>query len=306
MKYYPFLTLLTGLIACNNDCPTPIIDDFEKGVGNLVENKNLDEASGLAASYTNQGMMWSHNDSGDINRIFLMDSLGKGTKEFYLEGAVNRDWEDMSISKFSDGNYIYVGDIGDNLAVYPSCTIYRVKEPNIASQAVQASNSITLKDVQKINYVYPDGARDAECMFIDHDTKDIYILSKRDLKQRLYRLPYPQSYTQTITAEFVEEVAFSTALNTMFYITAGDISPDNKEILIRNYGQIYHWRRADGESIAQALLRPAKLLDYTYSASEEAQGEGIAFSRTGIDYYTIGEATDYKLPVKLFRYARKK
>lgn len=114
MKYYPFLTLLTGLIACNNDCPTPIIDDFEKGVGNLVENKNLDEASGLAASYTNQGMMWSHNDSGDTNRIFLMDSLGKGTKEFYLEGAVNRDWEDMAISKFSDGNYIYVGDIGDN------------------------------------------------------------------------------------------------------------------------------------------------------------------------------------------------
>jgi hypothetical protein len=88
-------------------------------------------------------------------------------------------------------------------------------------------------------------------MFIDHDTKDIYILSKRDLKQRLYKLPYPQSYTQTITAEFVEEVSFSTALNTMFYITAGDISPDNKEILIRNYGQIYHWRRADGESIAK-------------------------------------------------------
>jgi hypothetical protein len=46
-----------------------------------------------------------------------MDSLGKGTKEFYLEGAVNRDWEDMAISKFSDGT-IYMWEI---LAIIWQC-----------------------------------------------------------------------------------------------------------------------------------------------------------------------------------------
>jgi len=38
----------------------------------------------------------------------------------------------------------------------------------------------TLSNVQKITFKYPDGAKDAECMLIDQQSKDIYILSKRE------------------------------------------------------------------------------------------------------------------------------
>ncbi|WP_044172160.1 hypothetical protein [Flectobacillus major] len=300
--------LILGLLISCDDNPTPIdtpIDTFEAGANvGSIQNKALDEASGIIASYTNPGMLWVHNDSGDSNRIFLIDNKGQGTKEFYLEGATNRDWEDIAITKFDDGNYLYIADIGDNNAQYPSCTIYRVLEPNTSSQTVQASSKITLTGVKAINFVYPDGPRDAECMMIDHATKDIYILSKRENKQRLYRLKYPQSYTQTTTAEFVEEVSFSTAINQLFYITAGDISPDNQEILVRNYGQIFHWRRKTGETLPQVLLRPASLTNYNYDASKEAQGEGICFSLDAKGYFTIGETTDYNLPVNLYWYAR--
>ncbi|MDH4462297.1 MAG: hypothetical protein QE277_12800 [Flectobacillus sp.] len=293
------------VIACKEKTVEAVPNDNFDGATDqgLIENTDIDEASGLVASLNNKNMLWTHNDSGDKNRIFSIDTLGKGKREFYLEGAENRDWEDMAISSFEDGAYLYVADFGDNIAQYSDCTIYRFLEPKINSATPQSN---TIKNVQKISYRYSDGARDAECLLIDHKTKDIYILTKREFKQRLYRLPYPQSYTQMMTAEFVEDVSFSTAINTLFYITAGDVSQDNQELLVRNYGTIYHWRRAANETIPMMLARPASLLPYNYNSTKEPQGEGICFAKNGLGYYTIGETSDALVPVHLYWYARQK
>ncbi len=302
-KGFLFLSML--IVACEKT-PTIITpnDNFDGAVDKgLLENPEIDEASGLAPSLSNEGVLWTHNDSGDKNRIFSIDTVGKGKREFYLEGAENRDWEDMAITSFEDGPYLYVADFGDNIAQYSDCAIYRLPEPSINS-TTPLSN--TVKKVQKISYRYPDGARDAECLLIDHKTKDIYILTKREAKQRLYRLAYPQSYTQMMTAEFVEEVSFSTAINALFYITAGDVSQDNQELLVRNYGTIYHWRRAANETIPMMLARPALVLPYNYNSAKEPQGEGICFAKNGSGYYTIGETSDALVPVHLYWYARQK
>ncbi|MEA5257035.1 hypothetical protein VB264_04505 [Arcicella aquatica] len=292
--------LLLSLVACEEK-PTPITisDNFDNPTDlGLIENKAIDEASGLIASQTNKGYLWTHNDSGDSNRIFLMDKAGKGLYEFYLQGATNRDWEAISSVTFPEGSYLYVGEIGDNNAQYDEYAIYKVAEPTIAANTPSVN---TLTNVQKITFKYPDGAKDAECMLIDQETKDIYILSKREKNQRLYRIPYPQSFSQTITAEFVEEVSFSVANNQGFYITDGSISADNQEILIKNYLQVFHWRRQTNESIPSALKRAASLLPYT----AEPQGEGISFSYDGSSFYTISEESDNKIPVHLYQSKRK-
>ena len=263
-----------------------------------IENKQINEASGIVASYRNKGLIWTHNDSGDKNRIFTMDASGKGTREFYLEGTSNRDWEAISMASFPEGSFIYVGDIGDNNAQFPTCAIYRVQEPEITASTPQSN---TLQNVQKITYKYSDGARDSEAFLIDQTSKDIYIISKRELSKRLYRLPYPQSYSQTNTAEFVQELTFSVGATTPFYIVDGNISVDNKEIIIKNYLQIFHWRRNTNESIPDALKRTPTMLPYT----AEPQGEGVCFAQDGSGYYTLSEEGPNKLPVKLYSYKRK-
>lgn len=265
----------------------------------VIENKGqIPEASGIVASYRNKGYLWTHNDSGDRNRIFLLDSKGQGTREFNLEGATNRDWEAISMAQFPEGSYIYVGEIGDNNAVHPESAIYRVLEPDINATTAQ---SVTLKGVQKITFKYPDGPRDAECFLIDQVTKDIFIISKRENTKRLYKLPYPQSYTQTTTVEFVQELNFSNIPGTPSYITDGNVSVDNKEIIIKNYLQIFHWRRNTDESIPDALKRTPKMQPYFV----EPQGEGICFAQDGSGYYTLSEEGPKKLPVKLYFYKRK-
>lgn len=263
-----------------------------------IENKQINEASGIVASYRNKGLLWTHNDSGDKNRIFTIDASGKGTREFYLESTFNRDWEAISTASFLGGSFIYVGDIGDNNAEFPTCAIYRVQEPEITALTPQSN---TLQNVQKITYKYSDGARDAEAFLIDQTSKDIYIISKRESSKRLYRLPYPQSFTQTNTAEFVQELTFSAGSGTPLFIVDGNVSVDNKEIIIKNYLQIFHWRRNTNESIPDALKRTPTILPYT----AEPQGEGVCFFQDGSGYYTVSEEGPNKLPVKLYSYKRK-
>jgi hypothetical protein len=295
MKKY----LLAILCVSCTEMMTPI-DSFNDSQDlGLIENVGqIQEASGIVASYRNKGFLWTHNDSGDRNRIFLLDANGKGTREFNLEGATNRDWEAISMAQFPEGSYLYVGEIGDNNAVHPESAIYRVPEPDVTATTAQY---VTLKNVQKISFKYPDGPRDAECFLIDQYSKDIFIISKRENNKRLYKLSYPQSYTQTTTAEFVQELNFSNIPGTPSYITDGNISVDNKEIIIKNYLQVFHWRRNTNESIPDALKRTPTMLPYT----AEPQGEGVCFSQDGSGYYTISETGPNFLPVHLYFYKRK-
>ncbi len=294
MKKY----LLVLLCVSCTEMITPT-DSFENSQDlGTIENNQIKESSGIVASYRNKGFIWTHNDSGDKNRIFAMDANGKGNREFYLEGASNRDWEAISMATFPEGSFIYVGDIGDNNNEFLTSTIYRVPEPEITASTPQSN---TLQNVQKITYKYADGARDAEAFLIDQSSKDIYIISKRESSKRLYRLPFPQSYNQTMTAEFVQELTFSAGSGTPLYIVDGNVSLDNKEIIIKNYLQIFHWRRNTNESIPDALKRTPKATPYT----PEPQGEGICFAQNGSGYYTLSEEGPNKSAVKLYFYKRK-
>jgi hypothetical protein len=295
MKKY--LLILVSFFSCSEMiAPSNNFEDYQD-LG-IIENKQINEASGIVASYKNKGLLWTHNDSGDKNRIFSIDASGKGTREFYLEGASNRDWEAISMAQFPEGSFIYVGEIGDNNAEFPTCAIYRVPEPEITASTPQSN---TLKNVQKITYKYPDGARDAEAFLIDQSSKDIYIISKRESSKRLYRLPYPQSFTLTNTAEFVQELTFSVGTAQPLYIVDGNVSVDNQEIIIKNYLQIFHWRRSTNETIPEALKRTPKTQPYF----AEPQGEGLCFAQDGSGYYTLSEEGNNKMPVKLYFYKRK-
>jgi hypothetical protein len=283
--------------------PRPILAEFE-GVQTAgeIDNLDIDEASGLIASNNLEGYFWTHNDSGDLNRIFLIDKTAKWKGTYYLNGAENRDWEDIAIDKAANNeNYLYLADIGDNFANYNnSYVIYKVKEPN--SLPTNIGNQY-LDNIEKIRFKYPDGSRDAETLLIDHATKDMYIVTKREAKVRVYQLPYPQSTTVENTAIFIAELPFGLPLaGVPTGATAGDISTDNTEIIIKNYFQIFYWKLAKNETIKAALSRSYdKLLPYTPAAQEE----GISFGPQNNGYYTIGEAGDSKNIVKLYFYKRK-
>lgn len=304
-------------LFCANGCKSPQSDinpqDDSQEVSTLfraaattgeVENADLDEASGLANSRSNPDFLWSHNDSGGEPTLYLMTLQGADSGRYQLAGAQNTDWEDLAIGAGPDDNinYLYAADIGDNRAVRSSLNIYRVPEPDVSirfEQNGQGNNvqvdlpaEATLNNVETINFVYEDGARDAESLFVDPATKDIYIITKREPSVILYRLPFPQSTTERNTAERVMVLPYT-------FVVAADISPSGNEILIKNYSNVYHWAKTGNETIQELLATTPNRLNY----QAEPQGEAIAWSSDESSFFTISESSGSS-PVAIYRYDR--
>src|SRR5690606_19862954 len=82
----------------------------------VISDRGIPEASGAAHSEDDPGYLGVLQDSGSAPRLYLLKHDGTLTDSSTLDGAVNRDWEDMALANGPTGgkSYLYVGDIGDN------------------------------------------------------------------------------------------------------------------------------------------------------------------------------------------------
>jgi hypothetical protein len=298
-----FFLLFAGVMffSCSSDKPElePEMPEMEIDTvvfedrisAGTLDNKSIDEASGMAMSVLNENAFWTHNDSGDKARLFLVSTSAQYQATCTLEDAANRDWEDISVAKdpVSGKSRIFIGDIGDNNAVYDYGTIYILDEP-----VISANKDITVSQFDKMTFRYEDGKRDAETLMVDPLTGDIYIVSKRESSVQVYRISYPFNYSDTVTANRLMSIPFT-------QMVGGDISVDGTEILLKNYNKVWYWPRKKGKTIAEALSQ--KPFETTYI--QEPQGEAICWSRDGKSFFTISEESPFKATPILYRYDRK-
>ena len=259
----------------------------------LIESADLVEASGIVESRKNDHVIWSHNDRNHFNRIFALNTQGTHLGSFWIEGVENRDWEDIAIGPgpVEGLDYIYIADVGDNYSEYELKYIYRFPEPAVSFNQEPVEESIY--NVETITFQYPDGMRDSETMMLDPLSKDIYVVSKRELDDiRVYRAPYPQSTVEVIILDHV-------ATLNLWQVVGGDISPSGLEILMKTYTNMYYWTRNPGQELWQAFDSEPVILPYI----EEMQGEAVCWAADSMGYYTLSEE-NYGFPVHLFFYPR--
>ncbi len=285
-----FVCSIFFFTSCNSPDPSGLSMNFNATpTVSLVQPANLLlEASGLVHSIKQNGLLWTHEDSGQANDLFLITDKGQIAGKYRLN-VPNYDWEDLAIGPGPVANetYLYLADIGANDNARDIRTIYRLPEPANLQAPVPPTDAIQFR--------FPDGGYDAETVLLDPLTKDIYIVTKFLAKANLYRLAYPQATNKVTTAEKMGQMTVGGDL------TGGATSTDGKELIVRAYTGIYYWQRKDGETFAQTLLRNYdKSLPYVF----EPQGEAVCFERTGKGYFTISEIGKATL-VNLYYYARK-
>jgi hypothetical protein len=270
----------------NNKEKTAAIFAAAVDVGQI--DKRLNEASGLVASFKNRKCFWALNDSGNPAEVFLIDDSAKTKLVCKLSGARNRDWEDIAIGSGpqSGKKYLYVAEIGDNNAKYDFKYLYRFEEPSLKKGSEQI-----ITDVEKLVVKMPDGKRDTETLMIDQSTNDLYIVSKREANARVYLQKFP--YPDTLKPIKVLELPFN-------WVTSGSISPNGKEVLIKNYTAIYYWKRAQEKSLVELLAKPPLEIPYDL----EPQGEAICFTNDGSGFFTLSETRDGAPMAKLKFYKR--
>ena len=278
--------LLTGLLT---GCEQPVQNEtlFELGKSQGTnKNKRLEEVSGLAASIANSGYFWAHNDSGNPSELFLLNEKAATVKTFTLQ-VENRDWEDIALGPGPEENtnYLYVGDIGDNLSRYAVKYIYRLREPSIdAPEEILDFDTLIVK--------LSDEVRDSETLLSDPVSKNLYLVSKQNHHAGLYELSYPFN-VDTLIAELVCDLPLK-------HINGGSISPLGNEVLLRNYEHLYYWKKTGNETIVDLLKKPAIELQY----DPEPQGESIAWAQDGSGFFTLSENAKGER-AKLYFYKRK-
>jgi hypothetical protein len=286
--------------------------------GNLERN-DLSEASGIAASRLQDDLFWVVNDSGNGPILYAVGADGRDRGALPIEGAKNRDWEDIAsyrVANGSDGSgdarcYLVIADIGDNRSRRKKVTLYFVEEPVLRGDAFAEGSAAKVAFRQQLEF--EDGPRDAEAIAVDPAGGEILIVSKRNVPAEVYSLPLP-SVKGGVTATDEVAVAKRIALLTIPQPTEEDLEEDfwqgryrsqptaldiekgERGAMILTYKNAYYYPRAAGESWGGARARaPARLKHPPLEQSEAG-----AFSRDGQSFFTTTE----KRPAPIFESVR--
>lgn len=229
----------------------------------------LSESSGVECNGLNN--IWTHNDSGDLPRIFQIDTLGNLLRTLDFSEVVASDMEDMA--QDSAGNY-YLGDFGNNLNNRTDLRIYKIPNPDSVS-----GNTVT---PQVIHFNFPDQLMfppaledqnfDCESMF--HFRDSLYLFSKNRGTSnycKMYRLPdQPGNYTAQLIDSF----------DTKKWITSADISPSGKSMVLLSYDRLWLFTDFQGSDFFGGKARELLI--------SPTQKEGIVF-RNDTEVYITDE-----------------
>lgn len=250
-----------------------------KVVANIKEDA-VRESSGVAASRCNEGVYWTHNDSGDDAFLFAFNLQGEKLGVWRVPGAKNYDWEDIAAFKDKSGKcFLYVGDTGNNKRTRSELTVYRVPEPQISAEDKNASKTrpVWTAPADAIRVEFPQMRHDAETLMVHPQTGDIYILTKSFTHEAsVYKLTAPYDLDKVTPMTLLGTISVPAFPNGT--LTGGDVSPDGTRAVICDYFNAYE------------LILPAGVKDFDEIWKQTPQvvelgprktGESIAYSADG-------------------------
>jgi len=277
-------TIAAGILAVLTPCVAVMPAQAQEGSAAPVASRcevvraaaplpeQVRETSGLARGAAG---FWTHNDAGNEPVLYRIDDAGALAQVVAIGGATLTDWEDIEAAPCDDGTCLFIGDIGDNDGERAHVTIFRVAEPAPGAEAVQAS---------AVRLTYPDGARDAEALFIVGGTA--YVVTKgRGEEIALHRVPAAAWQAGTGQLERVRTL-LPRPRSEADRITAATTTPDGSRVAIRSYSTLYVYD-------ASALTSGADVAPVTRDLRPfgQLQGESIVMADDGTVWLT-SEAED--------------
>lgn len=247
-----------------------------------LKSTDLKESSGLAVSHHDSDLIWTHNDSGSKPRLYQFDrSSGDLRGLFELTEIKAVDWEDMCSFELAGKRYLAVGDIGDNHRRRKTVSIHVIEEPLplpaplVPGAGSQKSTTILpVRNRLTFEVTYPDGGVDCEGLAYDAAGSRFVLLTKELFRCRVLVVPLdishfkmlhanPEPETIKCKAEYVQTLGIP-------LVTAADLSPDGRQLLVCTYGPAYLLEREKNGWSERTMVR--------IKLPNRRQGEAIAFA----------------------------
>ena len=273
-----------------------------------VQDKRLDEISGMACSSRAPGVLWMHNDSGGDPRLFAVGPDGQTLGILEITNAKARDWEEMSRFEWEGESWLLIADVGDNDAVRHDIVIYLLPEPDPAQFEHQSMIQVSASAV--LPFRYEDGPRDCEGVAVDVPNQQILLISKRTEPPVLYTLPLFLSRDDDepplvarkstpmlgIPQPTPAERAIPGRLGAFrSWVTAFDISPDDRTAAVLTYGSAYVYQRDEDATWIETLGGTPERIPF----QGLRQAESLCFDEGGATLLLSTE--DDRPPVIRFR-----
>lgn len=209
----------------------------------------LREASGLAVSRMQPGVLWAHNDSGDAPMLYAIDQKGRLLARVAVLDAVAIDWEDIARGPCpAEGprtECLYVADTGNNNQSRDVLTIFIVTEPSV--NGASPADPITVK-AHSIRFRYPGEPEDTEAIAVlPHGditivtkgrtpTISFFGFSRADIVRALMS-------GEVLTAASQGDTGISPEQGLGRWVTSAAISPDGRTLAVRTYSEIFFYVR---------------------------------------------------------------
>lgn len=247
-------------------------------IAGAITDQQINESSGLAAARAagNKGMFWTHNDSGDVPRLFLLSERGTLQATVRVDVPFATDWEDLCSFELDGEPYLLVGDVGDNGHRRARVTLWLIPEP-IFDPERTSTFDLKIKPTRRIDFTFTQGPQDCESVAFDPVRREIVLVTKVDPRRPpvglagvyVFGLP-DEDTTEPIVVERSAELSLRIT-------TAADISPDGLRCVVATYGDAWQYVRQANESWADALARPGTVVPL----GPRGQSEAIAFDKDG-------------------------
>ena len=175
------LAIIAGLVlfpTCLKDTPSPIsepqISDSMVDILPITTLPSiLKESSGLVL--TEPGVLWSHNDSGNENKLYSFNSSGALLRTNTISNATNLDWEDLAID---NQNRIYICDTGNNNNSRKDLVIYRIPNPASFSASTVAAEKIFYSFQDQTLFPPPSSNRNFDVEGVIWHTDSLFLFTK--------------------------------------------------------------------------------------------------------------------------------
>jgi len=224
---------------------------------------NVREASGLAISRRHANLLWIHDD-GPANELIAIDTAGRERGRVRVDADIT-DWEDLATADCGDDTCLFIADIGNNLRARETGVIYRVPEPDPDTRATAHADAFPFR--------YPDGAHDAEALFVLPGQHAFIVTKGRSGPVTVYRYPGPLR-NETVTLQRVQSLSPG-IVQFPDMVTAAAATTDGRTVAIRTYTWLQLYQPA-GDS-----LRPLHAGRADLTPLREPQGEAMDIRADG-------------------------
>jgi len=283
--------------VCPSSYAIPAVDQ-----GGL-EDIELVEASGLAAALESPGVLFSHNDSGDGARVFVVGaSDASDLGQIALTATTFVDAEDIAAAPCPDrsGPCLWIADTGDNARVRPEVSLFVIREPTVDTAV--GLGDVATDEIWRFRFTYEGGPVDVEAVVVTPDASRVFLFEKLDADAvRAFALEAPFDEDDVATASVVAtfEPPGLAFVSLGRAITAADLHPSGR-LAMRVYSGIYEYRFNGSQSIEDIADVDPTLV--TLGPFSEPQGEALAYGGGGTDLFSVSESTQQMSGETLHRF----